>query len=338
MALNLLNLLMGQQGTVPEELANEILVQAPQDRPEAEIPDYNDAPSRGRVDPRYVLNDDRIAPRPEELKEILPRRGKFGVKGTLREILGTLGDAFLVQGGRDAVYEPRRQRERAGDAMFGAADDPLQAAERLAAQGFVKEAQDLIAETQNNDYRQGMLASTEGNRQDMARDRAYTNVMQAQTQLQRILANANSPEQRKRLIDYYGPLLAGRAGVTPQDIGIFENMSDEDIDAFARGDMTVNQTEALPLRKEQLRISQQNADSARIAATRPRNPPPRPRADTDQEYYRDLSQVPPNQRTVEENEWMQMYINGRSRGGRRDGRRDVQPAPRAGWGTVTRGD
>lgn len=338
MALNLLNLLMGQQGTVPEELANEILVQAPQDRPEAEIPDYNDAPSRGRVDPRYVLNDDRIAPRPEELKEILPRRGKFGVKGTLREILGTLGDAFLVQGGRDAVYEPRRQREREGDALFGFTNDPLQAIERLATEN-PKYAQELYNDYLVNESRESQLASLEGSRQDQARNRQRDDVRVGRNQVARWMQAAGDNPARINHVYTLASKLAEELGVPLEDLGLTgPNLSADERAVIAAGDMSVNQQEMLPRRDRQLDISQENAESARIAATRPRNPPPRPRADTDQEYYRDLSQVPPNQRTVEENEWMQMYINGRSRGGRRDGRRDVQPAPRAGWGTVTRGD
>src|SRR3546814_16644449 len=43
----------------------------------------------------------------------------FGLKGTLRDVVGMLGDAFLVQSGNKAVYAPQRQQEKAGDALLG---------------------------------------------------------------------------------------------------------------------------------------------------------------------------------------------------------------------------
>ena len=52
------------------------------------------------------------------------RKGMFGVKGTLRDILGTVGDAFLVQSGNNAVYGPQRDREKMGDALTGFTNSP----------------------------------------------------------------------------------------------------------------------------------------------------------------------------------------------------------------------
>lgn len=340
MPFNPLALLMGQQsaaGAVPEEL-NEILVQAPQGRPTAVAPDYADAPARDQIQPRYVLNDDRIAPRPEELDEIVPRKGMFGVKGTLRDVLGTLGDAFLVQSGRDTVYRPQRLREQMGDAMFGASDDPYQAAERLASQGFVKEAQELIEQTQRNEYQQGMLSSTEGARQDQANNRREDNLTILRNLTARRLQAAGDDPDKVAYALQLAEQDAQRLGITVNDLGINPNMTPAQRAVVAGGDMTVNQQVQIPFTERRVATGEKNAESARISATRPRNPPPRPRADTDQEYFRDISQVPPNERTAEENQWMDMYINGRSRGGRSDGRRDVSPAPRQGWGTVTRGD
>lgn len=59
--------------------------------------------------------------------------GLFGVKGTLRNVLGILGDAMLMQHGNQAVYAPRVQQEREADAMAGFQSDPRAAAGRLAA-------------------------------------------------------------------------------------------------------------------------------------------------------------------------------------------------------------
>lgn len=52
--------------------------------------------------------------------EGLPQHtGMFGTRGTLRDVLGTIGDALLMQGGHQAVYRPQRQQEQIADAMVG---------------------------------------------------------------------------------------------------------------------------------------------------------------------------------------------------------------------------
>ena len=71
------------------------------------------------------------------------RKGLFGVKGTLRDVLGTLGDAFLIQSGNKAIYSPIRQREHVADAMRGFTDDPLSAIQALNKAGFPDQAQSL---------------------------------------------------------------------------------------------------------------------------------------------------------------------------------------------------
>jgi hypothetical protein len=56
----------------------------------------------------------------------IDRSGMFGVRGGLRDLLGVLGDAFLVQGGADPRYQPRRQMEREADALqnyYGGSED-----------------------------------------------------------------------------------------------------------------------------------------------------------------------------------------------------------------------
>lgn len=58
------------------------------------------------------------------------RKGMFGVKGTLRDILGLVGDAFLIQSGNKAIYSPQREKEKLADAMAGATINPRAAQER----------------------------------------------------------------------------------------------------------------------------------------------------------------------------------------------------------------
>lgn len=71
---------------------------------------------------------------PEEMRLPMqqePHKGMFGVKGTFRDILGTLGDAFLMQQGIDPMYRGQRKQEDMGDAFQGFEDDPLGAIKKM---------------------------------------------------------------------------------------------------------------------------------------------------------------------------------------------------------------
>lgn len=57
----------------------------------------------------------------------LEHKGMFGIKGTPRNILGVLGDAFLVQAGKDPLYMNTRRNERYADAMLNFNEDPIAA-------------------------------------------------------------------------------------------------------------------------------------------------------------------------------------------------------------------
>lgn len=88
--------------------------------------------------------------------------------GTLRNVLGALGDAFLVGSGRAAQYEPRMQRQEIGNAMAGIdMSDPKSvsaAVNRIAATGVpgsAEMAQQILERQQmlqqNNWYRQSVI-------------------------------------------------------------------------------------------------------------------------------------------------------------------------------------
>ena len=94
------------------------------------------------VDPRKYLMEapppldntewaqEALAAKQKNDKEV-QHKGMFGVKGVLRDVLGVLGDAFLVQAKADPMYAPQRQRERVGDAMAGYTVSPRAAIERM---------------------------------------------------------------------------------------------------------------------------------------------------------------------------------------------------------------
>ena len=81
---------------------------------------------------RKIAVDERDEPGPRKTDELIKRSGLFGVKGTLRDVLGTLGDAFLVGSGNKQIYGPQREKEKLQSAMYGFTNDPQAAAERVA--------------------------------------------------------------------------------------------------------------------------------------------------------------------------------------------------------------
>lgn len=81
-----------------------------------------------------------VTPEQEQLSRLLPPaparegliRGKtFGAGSTLGNIIGTLGDAFLVGQGRRPIYQDRLARKNEADALEGFTENPLEAIKRL---------------------------------------------------------------------------------------------------------------------------------------------------------------------------------------------------------------
>jgi len=192
------------------------------------------------------------------------RKGLFGVKGTLRDVLGTLGDAFLIQSGNKAMYQPKRQMERESDALAGFTSDPLAAIERLA--GVNREAaQKLYDDYTGNQIKQGTLQSQEAAHKSTIETRNQKNLQDFGNYAARLLAQANTPEKQ----EYAMRILQSRAsalGVDLAELGIGDVLSDEQRAILGAGDMTVNQQQQIPLRQQQIGISQQNADTARMSA------------------------------------------------------------------------
>lgn len=76
----------------------------------------------------------------------IQRKGMFGIKGTARDILGVLGDAFLTQAGRADVYAPQRDAEHISDALGGSEgfmQNPVAAIQKLNDAGYPAQAQEL---------------------------------------------------------------------------------------------------------------------------------------------------------------------------------------------------
>lgn len=197
------------------------------------------------------------------------RKGMFGVKGTLRDILGTLGDAFLVQGGGKEAYRPRRDQENQMDALGGFTQNPMAAIERLSqTPGGVEQAIKMFEQQQANEARQGQLRSVDAGRQDLIADRDYKRKQDFSNYAARMLNFADTPEKQAVAID----LITKRAQALGLDVNELiptEGMTDVQRGLLGAGDMTVNQQQQIPLRQQQMGIAQQNADANTTRANRP---------------------------------------------------------------------
>lgn len=81
-------------------------------------------------------------------------------KGTLRSILGTLGDAFLISGGKEPLNAQRIYRQQVADASAGFQDNPMLAAGRIAQTGApdsMKIADQLYTQATNQQLKQVTL-------------------------------------------------------------------------------------------------------------------------------------------------------------------------------------
>lgn len=199
--------------------------------------------------------------------EIIPRKGMFGVKGTLRDVLGAIGDSFLVQSGNKPIYGPRRQQEKVADALYGygkSDEASRQAAERVLIQdpemGY-KIFEDL--ERQKIDrarYEASALAQS-----SLIQDRGY--------KMAGSLANVlDSPEvytrgkaQLQRMKDTFGLDFD-----IPEeyDADALARIYNRGIDPYRRETLNDKDQDRV-IKEKQLGINQQNADSSRIRANRP---------------------------------------------------------------------
>ncbi len=123
--------LLGQQSAAPmaggvfnseDPNENEILLQgAPPPRlppqPEQVTLQQQDGPDNFIMGNARPVAMAREAEKDSRLNS--ERKGMFGVGGTLRDVLGFLGDSYLVSQGKGPAYQARRQQEKWADALQG---------------------------------------------------------------------------------------------------------------------------------------------------------------------------------------------------------------------------
>jgi hypothetical protein len=120
--------------------------------------------------------------------------------GTLRNVLGALGDAFLVGSGRQPAYEERMQRQEVGNAMAGMnPEDPASvaaAAQRVAATGAAgsdQVADQMIKNSNDAALRRATLEQNNWYRQNVIQDRQ----------------NYHADQSLQRMTPYIGGMVAG---------------------------------------------------------------------------------------------------------------------------------
>lgn len=130
--------------------------------------------------------------------------------GTLRNILGTLGDAFLIQSGHPPIHAQQNYNRQVANASAGFENDPMGAASRIAntgAPGSFDDAQKLYTNAQTEQLKKATLDNTMEYRNSVMADRtqnheAAQNVAQAkldqgvQSRMAAIIAAAgNDPKK-----------------------------------------------------------------------------------------------------------------------------------------------
>lgn len=264
-------------------------------------------------EPPFMGNErylDEVAMTAESAPE---RSGMFGTRGTLRNILGVLGDAFLVQGGADAVYAPQRERERLSDAVVGMtnSNEDYRAAVERAAYIDHAAATEMYDNYLVNEVDRLRADNNRYNYESLARKRNSDVNETALTRSQRLLGAVRN-ESELAMVMRSIQQQAAADGVTMEQLGIDPGWSVEEATAFANGEMPVYQARNLPLAERRTASEEYRAQTGRISATRPRAER-QPRSQTELEYFQELEGVPANERSVEEQQWMEDYT-GQNRG------------------------
>lgn len=201
------------------------------------------------------------------------RQGMFKTRGTFRDILGVLGDAFLVQSGNKAVYQPQRQREKISDALVGYdAADPVKAQAALQRAANIDPDTFLKLSDNYGDY-QLKQAQTQGAntaRQSMIDERNYKKNQDFGNYAARVLGKAGDDPARQAAAMRLLQKRAALNGVDLEEFGISVGMTPDDIAVMAGGDMTVNQQEVLKQRESQFTRAE--------AGRNRRDNPPAPRS------------------------------------------------------------
>jgi hypothetical protein len=265
---------MGSQGTSgfgvfnsenPEE--NEIPVQGNPLRPPEKRPvTYPDLVQQ-EIPDDFILGNDRAVAQArmaeESTNQASDRKSLFGARGTLRDVLGTLGDFFLVGGGGSPMYYPMREREKWADALQGMTAGPE--AERAA----FERAMRINPEATFNLMKERDYARTQQGHLGLRSQEYIRNfVNDARKSLAGIAATAAISDDQEfrqkalQAINAQAQRLAEQGLISPDD-----PLLSGDLDMIAGGGANVNQTLNRPLQEERVDIARGNLDARNRAIT-----------------------------------------------------------------------
>jgi hypothetical protein len=258
-------------------------------------------------------------------EEAAQHEGMFGVKGTLRDILGTVGDAFLMQSGMNPLYHMRRKEERLGDALTGMSMNPTAAGER--AMGVAPAiGQEILGSVfdQQASAQERMIDAQKAARMGVKDTRdAYQSGAELFGSIIGSL-NPDTYEQGKNIL-----------GAIKERFGLGDEFTipdqyDEDLKTmYQYGTMPTSRQISSAQADRRLdqgdtrnQIAARNARSAERRAAMAR-----PRSDSRQEMFQEFSAIPREERTEDQQRFLDSYTSSADRGaGRRN--RGGSPAQR----------
>lgn len=247
--------------------------------------------------------------------EKFQHKGLFGVKGTLRDVLGVLGDGLTGKN----LYSQLRKQEKYGDILAGGyqnneeenfVNNPLLTLQRLGEAGYGQEAAELYQDYVKNEQAKQAAALNEVR---LKRQEARDDVMAAEAEVRRQKGIQDIAARTYGGIQDEDTLAQFNARFAPilEKNGLGHIPLPKNLREAKGWGIDTYRSNVLEDKDRSLGIQQQNADTAAA------RPSPRPRADTPLEYFRQVSGIPADKRTPEQNAFVKKFTaTGRSGGGR----------------------
>lgn len=218
-------------------------------QPQPQQDDYPTLSIMGSVPKRTIAEDTRSPPSQRSQRELIQNKGAFGQKGTLRDILGAVGDALLLQSGHNQIYAPKREQEKLSSAMYGFTDNPMEAIERV---GLVNPK---AAETM---YQNVLASQAKGASTDLARQQAADKRYEASRQAFGAYMGSANPSTYERI----KPLLqaAKTRGQLGDEFVIPDKFDSELAHTYQYGAMPATQQIRTDQNEEKIKQTKQIAD------------------------------------------------------------------------------